>query len=79
MQGSMSDQQFKEREFKNSEHDNRIYFYVTSSEFVMRAVVVDDSAFSSNSSSLLLGFKSRLGTTSDIESFVNYPTSLVGT
>ncbi len=75
----MSDQQFKEWGFKNSEYDNRIYFYVTSSEFLMRAVVVDDSAFSSNSSSFSLGFKSRLGTTSDIESFVNHPTALVGT
>ena len=65
--GSLQGKQLKEWGFKNFEYDNRIYFYVTGSEFAMLAIVVDDLAFSSNSSSLLLGFKSKLDANFDVD------------
>ncbi len=65
----MLDKQLKEWGFKNSEYDNGIYFYVTGSEFIMLAIFVDDLAFSSNSSSLLCSFKSKLHATFDVRLF----------
>ena len=67
--GSLLDKQLKEWGFKNSEYDNRIYFYVTGSKFIMFAIVVYDLAFSSNSPSLLRGFKSKLDATFDVRIF----------
>lgn len=55
--------------FKQSTTNERVLFLSIGSSFVLLSIVVDDLAFSSNSTELLADFTDRLSPTFDVKFF----------
>jgi len=65
--GSLLDKTLKAWGFKNAELDSRIYMFKKDTEFILMAIVVDDIAFASNSSSMAETLKKNLCASFDVK------------
>lgn len=65
--GSLLVETFVNRDLEKSVMDERVLFLKRESKFVVICIVVDDSAFTSNSPSLLSALKEKLFSTFDVK------------